>query len=121
MYRTGGAHTARGALANDLEELNSLIETSSDNAGNLADNSSMKRRVAKDKSRDLLLLRCRDAIEELHAEIEEERSVKGHLQREIQELQQYAADLQLQDQELQYNLQSHSDENQRLQAEINDL
>ena len=35
------------------------------------------------QQRDLLLLRCRDAIEELHVEIEDERNAKavveGHL------------------------------------------
>ena len=36
-------------------------------------------RSAQKKGRDVLLLKCRDAIEELHREIEEERAVKSQL------------------------------------------
>jgi hypothetical protein len=34
-------------------------------------------------ARDILLLKCRDAIESLHSEIEEERTEKQQLQEEL--------------------------------------
>ena len=48
-------------------------------------------------ARDVLLLKCRDAIENLHAEIEEERSEKLRLADELNECQRYINDMQLQD------------------------
>ena len=48
-----------------------------------------------EQSRDVLLLRCRDAIEELHIEIEDERNQKLQLQKELQELQQFTAELKI--------------------------
>lgn len=54
-------------LHGDLDELNSIMDSVSDT------NLEVKQ---SGKGRDLLLLRCRDAIEELHQEIEEERAVK---------------------------------------------
>jgi len=41
----------------------------------------------------MLLLKCRDAIESLHAEIEEERADKQHLQEELMENQKYINEL----------------------------
>lgn len=42
-----------------------------------------------------MLLKCRDAIENLHAEIEEERNEKIRLQEELGEMQRYVNDLQV--------------------------
>jgi len=54
--------------------------------GMLSDRSKLGKSSVEGQQRDMLLLRCRDAIEELHHEIEEERSQKNLLQREVQEL-----------------------------------
>ena len=51
------------------------------------------------QNRDVLLLRCRDAIEELHSEIEEERNQKAKLQKQVQELQQFVSHFKAQEKE----------------------
>jgi hypothetical protein len=58
-------------LIDDIE-LNSLINGSSSDT--------KSKEPQTDKGRDQLLLKCRDVIEELHREIEEERAHKKHLQ-----------------------------------------
>jgi len=45
------------------------------------------------QQRDLLLLRCRDAIEELHQEIEEERKAKAEIERAAGEAQRLVGEL----------------------------
>jgi hypothetical protein len=45
--------------------------------------------------RDMLLLKCRDAIESLHGEIEEERIEKSRIQEELTECQRYINDMQM--------------------------
>ena len=51
--------------------------------GMLSDRSKLSKGNTEGQQRDLLLLRCRDAIEELHHEIEDERNQKTLLQREL--------------------------------------
>ncbi len=45
-------------------------------------------------ARDVLLLKCKDAIETLHIELEEERNEKQRLSEDMQELQRVIEDLQ---------------------------
>jgi FtsZ-binding cell division protein ZapB len=56
-------------------------------------------------ARDTLLLKCRDAIESLHLEIEEERAEKQRLSEDLHELQRYYSDLQAVEQEKAYRIQ----------------
>ena len=53
----------------ELNDLNSLIDASTNNQNAKQHGSS-----EGEQPRDVLLLRCRDAIEELHTEIEDERN-----------------------------------------------
>lgn len=46
------------------------------------------------------MLRCRDAIEELHHEIEDERTAKNALQKELQEAQGMLHDMRIREKEL---------------------
>ena len=48
----------------------------------------------------MLLLRCRDAIEELHHEIEDERNAKTQVQREVQEAHGVINELRIREKEL---------------------
>ena len=61
-------------LIDDIE-LNSLINASSD--------TNVKDADTKGTGRDHLLLKCRDVIEELHHEIEQEKAQKRQLQQEL--------------------------------------
>lgn len=72
-------------LIDDIE-LNSLInaESTETKSVGVAD---------KQGSRDQLLLKCREVIEVLNREVEEERAQKRQLQHEHGQLQQYIADL----------------------------
>ena len=48
-------------------------------------------------ARDVLLLKCKEAIETLHGELEEERNEKQRLSEEVAELHRVIDDLQIQD------------------------
>lgn len=69
-------------------------------------------------ARDALLLKCRDAIESLHLEIEEERAEKQRLADELSELQRFTNDLQLQDQEKTFSLQKLTEDGIQLQNDL---
>ena len=73
------------------------------------------------QQRDLLLLRCRDAIEELHHEIEDERNQKLQLQRELDELNALTGQLKLQEKEFRFELEALADKNSIMQQEIKEL
>ena len=81
----------------ELNDLNSLISSKNDEV-----NIGSKKPVSQSEegTRDVLLLRCRDAIEELHTEIEDERNQKLAVQQELQELQQFTAELKINEQAL---------------------
>ena len=81
----------------ELNDLNSLISSKNDEV-----NHGSKKQAGQDEegTRDVLLLRCRDAIEELHAEIEDERNQKLAIAQELQELQQFTAELKMSEQAL---------------------
>lgn len=64
------------------------------------------------------MLKCRDAIENLHAEIEEERNEKVRLQDEIGELQRFVGDLQLVHQEKNFKIQKLTEEHIQMQSDI---
>ena len=73
----------------EMDNLNSLIgpSTNKQNARSKEQTVGASQNFSDgDPSRDVLLLRCRDAIEELHTEIEGERNQKLQLQQELQEL-----------------------------------
>ena len=61
-----------------------------------------------------MLLRCRDAIEELHNEIEDERNAKGQLQRELQEAHMVINELRMREKELNFEAESIHEKNANL-------
>lgn len=65
-----------------------------------------------------MLLKCRDAIESLHLEIEEERSEKQRLAEEFNELQRFYNDLQMNDQEKDYRIQKLTEDAIQMQSDI---
>ena len=65
-------------------------------------------------------MRCRDAIEELHQEIEEERKAKALLHQEAQLAQHSLSETRLQLKSLQLELETQLDRNTTLQRELQD-
>jgi hypothetical protein len=55
-------------------------------------------------------MRCRDAIENLHEEIQGERAAKHQLQIENQQLADLTSQLQLREQEISYQISKEADE-----------
>jgi hypothetical protein len=55
-------------------------------AGDSDPENDFNRTNSDEHNRDLLLQRCRDAIETLHQELSEERAQKHHFQSEVQQL-----------------------------------
>ena len=66
------------------------------------------------QQRDLLLLRCRDAIEELHHEIEDERNAKTQVQREVQEAHAVINELRIREKELVLEIEQLHEKNSTL-------
>ena len=69
-------------------------------------------------ARDVLLLKCKDAIETLHVELEEERNIKQSFADEISGLQRVIEDYQVHDQDKNFRLQKLTEENLQMQSEI---
>lgn len=69
-------------------------------------------------ARDALLLKCRDAIERLHIEIEEERAEKQRLGEEMQEMQRYINEIQINDQEKSYRIQKLTEDQIQMQNDM---
>lgn len=84
----------------------------------MAPNSYMMQERGGPSARDVLLLKCKDAIETLHVELEEERTDKQRLCDEVAELQRIIEDFQLQDQDKNFRLQKLTEESLQLQSEI---
>ena len=68
----------------------------------------------------MLLLRCRDAIEELHIEIEEERKAKGVLEVHLRDSQQVINDLRMREKELVFQVEEAAEKNATLIRETQD-
>ena len=69
-------------------------------------------------ARDVLLLKCKDAIEMLHIDLEEERSEKQRLGDDLNEMQRIIDDLYGQDQDKNYRLQKVTEDLLQLQSEL---
>ena len=69
-------------------------------------------------ARDVLLLKCKDAIEMLHIDLEEERSEKQRLGDDLNEMQRVIDDLQSQDQDKNYRLQKVTEDLLQLQSDL---
>ena len=69
--------TTQTAEDEEDDEVNESFQSQDD--GNLGDTA----QGTSSTARDVLLLKCRDAIESLHCEIEEERSEKQMIQEEL--------------------------------------
>ena len=69
-------------------------------------------------ARDALLLKCRDAIESLHIELEEERQEKQRIGEELQELQRMFQDLQINDSEKNFRVQKLTEDSIQFQNDL---
>ena len=66
----------------------------------------------------MLLLKCRDAIENLHQEIEEERAEKVRMGEQLQEYQKYMQEVQMNDQDRNFKIQKLTEDSIQFQSEI---
>ena len=63
-------------------------------------------------------MKCKDAIEILHVELEDERNMKQRLADEISEMQRVIEDYQVHDQDKNFRLQKITEESLQMQSEI---
>ncbi|CDW72869.1 UNKNOWN [Stylonychia lemnae] len=99
--------------ATDEDDLNDTL-----NSNDSQDNFQEQQQMIGNSARDALLLKCRDAIESLHLEIEEERTEKQRLTEQYHELQRFNNDLQMNDQEKDYRIQKMTEDAIQMQSDI---
>lgn len=73
------------------------------------------------QQRDILLLRCRDAIEELHVEIEDERNAKSAVEAQLRECQRLVQELQLRERDLRIEVEQLVQKNSTLSNELSSI
>lgn len=64
------------------------------------------------------MLRCRDAIEELHHEIEDERTAKTAVQKEMQEAQGMLHDMRIREKELIFEVEQLHEKTAQMQSQV---